>query len=168
MSKTGYPHRRVFLAFLLCPFVLGFIGGIIKTITLLAHLVNTPKLLGEVRGGELVLMPLLAPFLAQLIFLLPFLILAGAISLLKIRRTTANCSRVALAGASVATGWVFCFVLLVVFDKDIKGGGISDYLMELSVVFFASLATCGFAARLFLPQENTDTYRSGDKTIEGP
>ncbi|MBK5530647.1 hypothetical protein JFT86_27315 [Pseudomonas sp. TH06] len=157
MSHTEYPRRRVFLAFLLCPFVLGFVGGVIKTITLLAHLVNTPKLLGEVRGGELVLMPFLAPFLAQLIFFLPFLFFATVITLLRVRRTAMSCFLVALSGASIATGWVLCFVLLVVRDTDIKGGGVSDYLIELSGVFFASLATCWFAARLFLPRKSSHT-----------
>jgi hypothetical protein len=156
VSDSAYPRRKVFLAFFLCPFVLGGIAGAIKTFALLAHLVSSPRLLGEVRGGELIMMPFLTPFLAQLVFFVPFFLFALTIALLRIRKTTLSCLLVALAGAGVATGWVLWFVLLVVNDKDIKGGGIADYLFDLLLVFLASMVTCWLAARFFLPLMDSD------------
>ncbi|MBV4458792.1 hypothetical protein KVG96_12595 [Pseudomonas sp. COR58] len=156
MIKARYPRGKVFLAFFLCPMVVGGIAGVIKTVTVFAHLIDTPKLLGEVRGGELLLMPFLAPFLAQLVFCLPFLFFALAIALMRVRKTALNCLLVALAGAGVAAGWMFWFVLLVVRNNDINGGEISDYWLELSVSFLASMASCWLAARTFLPQQDSE------------
>lgn len=72
MSGIIYPRHKVFLAFFLCPLVLGFIAGIIRTVAVVAELVNNPKLLGSVRGIELLLMPFLTPLFIQLAYFCRF------------------------------------------------------------------------------------------------
>ncbi|MDI3274835.1 hypothetical protein [Pseudomonas sp. AL03] len=151
MSGVIYPRRKVFLAFFLCPLVLGFIAGIIRTVAVLAELVSNPKLLGSVRGAELLLMPFLTPLLIQLAFFLPFLGYALAIALIKVKKTPRNCMVVSFLGSCIATSWVLLFISNVV--QNIKGAQYSDYVVELLILFVASMATCWLTAHFFLPEE---------------
>ncbi|EJM56742.1 hypothetical protein [Pseudomonas sp. GM48] len=98
MSKVSYPRRKVFFAFFFCPLMLGLIVGVVKFVALLVHLASNARLMGEVRGTELVLMPIAAPLIAQVVFLLPFLGFAALIALKKIHRTTRNCVVISLTG----------------------------------------------------------------------
>ncbi|EJM86516.1 MULTISPECIES: hypothetical protein [unclassified Pseudomonas] len=150
MSEIIYPRRKVFLAFFLCPLMLGFIAGIIRTVTVLTELVSNPKLLGSVRGAELLLMPFLTPLLIQLAFFLPFLGYALVIVLIKVKKTLRNCMVVSFFGSCVAASWVFLFISNVV--QNIKGAQYSDYVVELLVLFAASMATCWLTAHFFLPE----------------
>lgn len=152
MSGVIYPRRKVFLAFFLCPLVLGFITVIIRTVAVLAELVSNPKLLGSVRGAELLLMPFLTPLLIQLAFFLPFLGYALAIALIKVKKTPHNCIVVSFLGSCIATSWVLLFISNVV--QNIKGAQYSDYVIELLILFVASMATCWLTAHFFLPEES--------------
>ncbi|WP_123723010.1 MULTISPECIES: hypothetical protein [Pseudomonas] len=152
MSGVIYPRRKVFLAFFLCPLVLGFIAGIIRTVAVLAELVSNPKLLGSVRGAELLLMPFLTPLLIQLAFFLPFLGYALAIALIKVNKTPRSCMVVSFLGSCIATSWVLLFISNVV--QNIKGAQYSDYIIELLMLFVASMATCWLTAHFFLPEES--------------
>ena len=152
MSGVIYPRRKVFLAFFLCPLVLGFIVGIIRTVAVLAELVSNPKLLGSVRGAELLLMPFLTPLLIQLAFFLPFLGYALAIALIKVNKTPRSCMVVSFLGSCIATSWVLLFISNVV--QNIKGAQYSDYIIELLMLFVASMATCWLTAHFFLPEES--------------
>jgi uncharacterized membrane protein len=78
--------------------MLGLIVGVVKFVALLVHLASNARLMGEVRGTELVLMPIAAPLIAQVVFLLPFLGFAALIALKKIHRTTRNCVVISLTG----------------------------------------------------------------------
>ncbi|MBV4458841.1 hypothetical protein KVG96_12845 [Pseudomonas sp. COR58] len=149
MHHSNYPRLKVFLAFLLCPLVPGFIAGIVKTVATVAHLAMNPRLIGEV-GPELMMMPFLAPVLALLIFIVPFLLFSSAIAGLKVTRTVRACATVALVGACVATLWVVPFVVAV-FRDDPRGDGL-EYALELAVLFAVSTATCWLTARFFLPE----------------
>ncbi|WP_432216916.1 hypothetical protein ACREYJ_16010 [Pseudomonas kribbensis] len=144
-----YPRLKVFLAILLCPLVPGFIASIIKTLATIFHLTMNPRLMGEVVGGELMLMPFLGPLLAEVIFLVPFLVFAMVIALMKIKRTNRACSVIALAGAALAILWVTPFVLAVV--SDVKGATFSDEMFGMVVLFVTAMATCWLTARFFLP-----------------
>lgn len=150
MSGIIYPRRKIFLAFFLCPLILGFIAGIIRTVAVLAELVNNPKLLGSVRGAELLLMPFLTPLLIQLAFFLPFLGYALAIALIEVKKTPRNCMVVSLFGSCIATLWVLLFISNVV--QNVKGAQYSDYVIELLILFVASMATCWLTAYFFLPE----------------
>ncbi|WP_282357011.1 MULTISPECIES: hypothetical protein [Pseudomonas] len=149
LSELSYPRLKVFLAFLFCPLVPGFIAGIIKTIATLAHVAMNPRLIGEVAGAQLLLMPFLAPLLAQAIFLLPFLIFSAVIALMKINRTQRNCTVIALSGACLATLWVVPFIYAVLHDA--KGADIAEELIGLATLFATAIASCWLTARLFLP-----------------
>ncbi|RON21742.1 hypothetical protein BK663_27720 [Pseudomonas lini] len=140
------------MAFFLCPLVLGFIAGIIRTVAVLAELVSNPKLLGSVRGAELLLMPFLTPLLIQLAFFLPFLGYALAIALIKVNKTPRSCMVVSFLGSCIATSWVLLFISNVV--QNIKGAQYSDYIIELLMLFVASMATCWLTAHFFLPEES--------------
>lgn len=150
MSEVVYPRRKVFLAFFLCPLMLGFIVGIVRTVAVLTELVSNPKLLGSVRGGELLLMPFLTPLLIQLAFFLPFLGYALVIVLIKVKKTSLNCMVVSFFGSCVAVSWVLLFISNVV--QNIEGARYSDYVVEILVLFITSMATCGLTAYLFLPE----------------
>ncbi|WP_433770603.1 hypothetical protein [Pseudomonas putida] len=149
MSEISYPRRKVFIAFFLCPLVLGFFAGIYKFVALLAHLVSTPRLLGEVRGGELLLMPVAVPLIAQVAFLPPFLVLALVIARMKVCRTSRSCVLISLAGGFLAMSWSLLFVVAVV--RHVKNAQFSDYLFEMLIIFVATSVTCWLAARFFLP-----------------
>jgi len=144
-----YPRLKIFLAFFLCPLVPGFIGGIVKTLATIAHLAMNPRLMGEVVGGELMLMPFLGPVLAQVVFLVPFLLFPLVIVAMKVKRTNRACSVIALSGASLATLWVIPFVIAMV--RDIERARFSDEVFGLVVLFVTALATCWLTARFFLP-----------------
>ncbi|WP_185752767.1 hypothetical protein [Pseudomonas fluorescens] len=150
MSEINYPRRKVFMAFFLCPLVLGFFAGIFKFVALLAHLASTPRLLGEVRGAELLLMPLVAPLIAQVAFFLPFLGFALMVAWLKVNRTPRNCVVLSLAGGCLAMLWALLFVTAVV--RGVKSAQFSDYIFEMLMIFIASTATCWLVARFFLPE----------------
>lgn len=150
MSEMNYPRRKVFLAIFFCPLVLGFFAGIFKFVSLLAHLANTPRLLGEVRGGELLLMPVVAPLIAQVAFFLPFLGFALVVAWLKVNRTPRNCVVLSLVGGCLAMLWALLFVAAVV--RGVKSAQFSDYIFEMLMIFVASTATCWLAARFFLPK----------------
>ncbi|WP_262382368.1 hypothetical protein [Pseudomonas protegens] len=152
MSAAAYPRRRVFMAFFFCPLVLGLVFGAFKFVTLLAHLASNPRLLGEVRGGELLLMPVLAPLVAQVAFLLPFLVFALGVTLLKVYHSPRACAVLALVGASVASLWALIFIALVVHG--VKKAQFADYQVEMLVLFVAACLTCWLAASLFLPESN--------------
>jgi hypothetical protein len=144
-----YPRLKVFLAFLLCPLVPGFIASIIKTLATIFHLAMNPRLMGEVVGGELMLMPFLGPLLAEVVFLVPFLLFAMVIALMKVKRTGRSCSVIALSGAALATLWVTPFVLALV--SDVNGANFSDEMFGMVVLFVTAMATCWLTARFFLP-----------------
>lgn len=150
MSEVNYPHRKVFMAFFFCPLVLGFIAGIVKFVALLAHLASTPRLLGEVRGAELLLIPVVAPLIAQVAFLLPFLGFALMVSLMQVSRTPRNCVILSMAGGCLATLWALLFVAAVV--RGVKSAQFSDYIFEMLMVFVASTVTSWLVARFFLPE----------------
>lgn len=150
MSEKNYPRRKVFMTFFLCPLVLGFLAGIFKFFALLAHLTSTPRLLGEVRGAELLLMPVVAPLIAQVAFFLPFLGFALVVAWLKVSRTPWNCVVLSLAGGCLAILWSLLFITAVV--RGVKGAQFTDYILELLLIFIASTATCWLAARFFLPE----------------
>ncbi|MFJ7142000.1 hypothetical protein [Pseudomonas protegens] len=149
MSAAAYPRRRVFLAFFLCPLALGLVVGVLKFVTLLAHLVSNPRLLGEVRGGELMLMPLVGPLVAQVAFLLPFLVFALVVALLKVNRSPRTCAVLALVGGSLATLWALMFIAMVV--RGVKKAQFADYQVEMLVLFVVASLICWLTARLFLP-----------------
>lgn len=149
-KKTAYPRLKVFLMFLLSPVVPGFIAGLVKTFTTIAHIAMNPRLIGEVAGAQLMLMPFLAPVLAFLIFLIPFLFFSAVIALTKVLKTPRACMLIALSGASLATLWVMPFILAVVLDHD--GAAFSDYAGGIAVLFLTSMATCWLTARLSLPE----------------
>lgn len=151
MSVENYPRRKVFTVFFLCPFVLGFFAGIFKFFALLVHLGNNPRLLGEVRGLELILMPVVAPVIAQLAFLPPFLVFALIIAWVKVNRTSRNCMLVSVSGGFVATAWALLFVAAVV--NHTETARLSDYGLEMATIFFGSVVACWVAARFFLPDE---------------
>lgn len=50
MTQASYPRGKVFMAFLLCPLIPGFIAGLVNSGLLVAHLATHPRLIGEVRG----------------------------------------------------------------------------------------------------------------------
>ncbi|MHC8298533.1 hypothetical protein [Pseudomonas sp. ZS1P83] len=150
MGELNYPRRKVFMAFFLCPLVLGFFAGIFKFVALLAHLASTPRLLGEVRGSELRLMPVVAPLIAQVVFFLPFLGFALVVAWLKVNRTPRNCVVLSLAGGCLAMLWALLFVTAVV--RGVKSARFLDYIFEMLMIFIASTATCWLAARFFLPE----------------
>ncbi|UQS16683.1 hypothetical protein [Pseudomonas sp. HS6] len=149
MNEVKYPRLKVFLAFLLCPLVPGFIASIIKTLATIFHLAMNPRLMGEVVGGELMLMPFLGPVLAEAVFLVPFLLFAMVIALMKVKRTSRACSVIALSGAVLATLWVTPFVLAVL--SDVKGASFSEEISGMVVLFVTAMATCWLTARFFLP-----------------
>lgn len=153
MNAIKYPRRKVFTAFFFCPLVLGFFAGIYKFITALAHLVSNPKLLGEVRGGELLFIPIAAPIIAQVAFLPPFLGFALVIAWMKVNRTSRNCVLVSLLGGFIAMLWVLLFVMSIV--NSVKSAQFSDYFFEMIMIFLTSMATCWLAARFSLPDEKT-------------
>ncbi|WP_347904659.1 hypothetical protein [Pseudomonas purpurea] len=150
MSEINYPRRKVFMAFFLCPLVLGFFAGIFKFVTLIAHLASNPRLLGEVRGAELLLMPVVAPLIAQVAFFLPFLGFALVVAWLKVNRSPRNCVVLSLVGGCLTTLWALLFITVVV--RSVEGAQFSDYIIEMFMVFVASTATCWLAARFFLPE----------------
>jgi hypothetical protein len=152
MSEVNYPRRKVFMAFFFCPLVLGAIAGIVKFVALLAHLASTPRLLGEIRGAELLLMPLVAPFIAQVAFFPPFLGFALIIALMRVNRTPRNCVILSMAGGGLATLWAFLFVVAVV--RGVKSAQFLDYIFEMLMVFVASTVASWLAARFFLPETN--------------
>lgn len=159
LNKSGYPRLKVFWAFLLCPMVPGFIAGIVKTIAAIAHLAMNPRLIGEA-GPELMVMPLLAPFLALLVYLVPFLLFASLIAWMKIERIRRNCTMISLAGAGIATLWVAPFIVAVV--RDVDGASYPDYALGLTVLFAAAMTTCWLTAYFFLPHTiclDTDVNR---------
>ena len=147
MSAIKYPRRKVFFVFLLCPFVLGFFAGIYKFVTLLAHLVSAPSVLGEVRGLELFFMPIIAPFIAQLAFFPPFLGFALVIAWMKVSRTSRSCVVISLVGGSIAMFWGLLFVMVIV--SGVRRAQFSDYFPEMAMIFFSSIITCWLAARFF-------------------
>lgn len=149
LDGIGYPRRRVFLGFFFCPLVAGLVAGLYQFVALLAHLASNPRLIGEVRGGELMLVPILAPLMAQLLFLLPALGLALTVMLLKVRRSPRACGVLALVGGSLAALWVLPLIALVV--RHSGKVGFSDYQLELLVLFGLGALTCGLAALCFLP-----------------
>lgn len=151
MKRSMYPRHKVFIAFFLCPLVLGFIAGVIKFMAVIVHLTSNPRLLGEVRGGELLLMPLMAPLIAQLLFLLPFLGFSLVVSLMRVRRTSRNCVLLALIGGGLSALWAL--LVLVVVARGVSNLQLSDYL-EILMLFFASAVTCWLAARFFLPERH--------------
>ena len=151
MIAIKYPRRKVFSVFFFCPFVLGVFAGIYKFFTLLAHLVSNPGLLGEVKGVELLVMPIVTPFIAQVVFLPPFLGFALIIAWMRVGRTSRNCVLISLLGGFVAMLWMLLFVVVIV--RNVKGAQFSDYFFEMAMIFFASIATCWLAARFFLPDE---------------
>ncbi|WP_426204238.1 hypothetical protein [Pseudomonas sp. TWP3-1] len=159
MNKAAYPRLKVFLIFLFCPAVPGFIAGIVKTFATIAHIAMNPRLIGEVAGAQLMLMPFLAPVLAVLIFLIPFLFFSAVIALTKVMKTPRACMLIALSGASLATLWVMPFILAVVREHD--GAAVSDYAWEIVVLFLTSMATCWLTARLSLPETQTPRTDQG-------
>ena len=151
MNAIKYPRRKVFIVFFFCPFVLGFLAGIYKFVALLVHLVSAPNLLGEVKGGELLFMPIAAPFIAQVAFLPPFLVFALVIAWMRISRTSRNCVLVPFLGGFIAMFWTFLFVVVIV--NGVGSAQFSDYFFEMAMIFFASFFTCWLMARFFLPEE---------------
>lgn len=149
MTEVRYPRFKVFMSFILCPLVPGFVAGLINSVLLVAHMATHPRLIGEVRGGEILLMPLLMPLVAVLVFFLPLLGLALGASLLKVRRSARSCNALALLGAVLATGWVALFIREVVTHS--ARARYDDYWLGLFLVFLAALVTCWSTARLFLP-----------------
>ncbi|MCY7259949.1 hypothetical protein [Pseudomonas protegens] len=150
MTEAGYPRFKVFIVFLLCPLVPGLIAGLVNSVLLVAHVATHPRLIGEVRGGEILLMPLLAPLVVVLVFFLPLFGLALGVALLKVRRSAFNCNALALLGSGVATSWVLLFIREVVnYSEKARYG---DYWPVLLLVFLAALMTCWSTARLFLPE----------------
>ncbi|MGC5702724.1 hypothetical protein J4P02_21200 [Pseudomonas sp. NFXW11] len=149
MSAGGYPRLKVFMAFILCPLVPGLIAGLVQVGLLLAHLASNPRLLGEVRGAEIMLMPLLAPVVAVLVFLLPLFCLALAVALIGVRRSVFSCRALGLIGGVVAISWVMLFIRAVV--NDIATASYGDYLPGVVLLFVAATLTCWATARFFLP-----------------
>ncbi len=162
VSDVSYPRLKVFLAFLLCPLAPGFIAGLFKTIATVAHLAMNPRLMGEVAGAELMLMPFLGPVLAQVVFLVPFLLFSLVIASMKVKRTSRACSVIALSGAVLATLWVTPFIVAVV--RDVESAKFSDEIFGMVVLFVTSMATCWLTARFFLPDPTeleTDIRQGG-------
>lgn len=95
------------------------------------------------------LMPFLGPLLAEAVFLLPFLLFAMVIALMKVKRTSRSCSVIALSGAALATLWVTPFVLAAV--SDVEDATFSDEMFGMVVLFVTAMATCWLTARFFLP-----------------
>ncbi|MCO7579456.1 MULTISPECIES: hypothetical protein [Pseudomonas] len=152
MTEVKYPRLKVFAVFVLCPLVPGFVAGLVNFVLLLAHLTSNPRLLGEVRGGELLLMPVLAPLVTLLLFFLPFFGLALGVALMKVRRSAFSCIALSLIGGSLAMAWALLFIREVV--NDIATARYSDYLLGLLLIFLAAAMTCWLTARLFLPQQD--------------
>lgn len=108
MYKSSYPRRKVFFALFLCPLIFGFFIAVVRFIYFLVWLISAPQLLGEVSGGELILMPLLVPLIAQLGFMLPFLAFAMLVSSIGIYKSPRSCLVIALVGGGLA----ICCLLL--------------------------------------------------------
>lgn len=153
MTPASYPRGKVFLAFLLCPLVPGFIAGLVNSGLMLAHLATHPRLIGEVRGGEILLMPLLTPLVAFLVFLLPMFVLALGVVLLKVRRSAFSCNVLALLGSVMVTGWVLLFIRAVV--NGVERARYADYLPGMLLLWLAAAVTCWLTARCFLPSPDS-------------
>ena len=149
MTQASYPRGKVFMAFLLCPLIPGFIAGLVNSGLLLAHLASHPRLIGEVRGGEILLMPLLTPLLAFLVFLLPLFALALGVVLLKVRRSAFSCNALGLIGSVMMTGWVLLFIRAVV--NGVARARYADYLPGMLLLLLTAAVTCWLTARCFLP-----------------
>lgn len=152
MTEVRYPRFKVFMIFILCPLVPGFVAGLINSVLLVAHIATHPRLIGEVHGAEILLMPLLTPLVAVVVFFLPLFGLALGVSLLKVRRSARSCNALALLGAVLATGWVSLFIHEVVTHSE--RARYEDYWLGVFVVFLAALVTCWSTARLFLPKKS--------------
>lgn len=55
MTERRYPRFKVCMILILCPLVPGFVAGLINSVLLVAHIATHPRLLGEVRGAEILL-----------------------------------------------------------------------------------------------------------------
>jgi len=146
----SYPRRRVFWAFFFCPLAAGGGIGIVKFLYFLAHLVSTPKLIGEVRVEEFFIMPIVLPLVAQLGFFLPFSAFAMVVSLMEVYKRPRTCTLVGLVGGSLATVWSLLFVVVVALG--LKNAHLASYVVEMLVIFLGSTVTCWLAAIFFLPE----------------
>ncbi|APC15418.1 hypothetical protein BLL42_06640 [Pseudomonas frederiksbergensis] len=153
MSNGRYPSMRVFTVFVLCPLLTGFVVGIVALIVTIFHLVSNPRLLGEVRGAESMLVLVMAPLMAELVFIIPFSVFGFFVVVQKVRKTASALRAISIIGGSVASLWGLLIILVI------NGGGqktyISGYGFLLVAVFFVAMLFTGFSAYFVLPEKNT-------------
>lgn len=150
MPPPHYPRRKVFFAFLLCPFFAGLALVPLILISVMVTLFSKPELIGEVRAGELFSLFVLVPLLAQLMFLIPAFVIGLWISSRRVKGCRRNYLTIALAGAAVASGWSLGMLLLLVDSRE--EGGVVEHLLPLLPGFVMSAVTLGMTAFWFLPR----------------
>ncbi|AIR88836.1 hypothetical protein [Pseudomonas cremoricolorata] len=150
MPPPHYPRRKVFFAFLLCPFFAGLALVPFILISVMVAVFSKPKLIGEVRAGELFSLFLVMPLLAQLLFLIPAFVIGLWISMRKVEGCRRNYLTIALAGAGVALGWSLAMLLIISSGRE--EGGVVEQMLSLLPGFVMSAVTLGLTAFWFLPK----------------
>ena len=150
MSGTRYPAVKVFFAFLLSPLIAGLAAVPFMLLKILIEVFTQPKLIGEVRGLEVFSLFFSVPILAQIIFLIPALVLALVITLLKVRGSRPVYLKISLASAVVAAGWAVWLFSLLISGRE--GYRMAETLMPGLLSFLFGGVSMGLAAFWFLPE----------------
>ena len=149
VTEQKYPRWKVFLTLLFCPLFVGFAAIPVLLVRQLAALFSQPRLLGEVRGGEVLVGLMMTPLVVELVFLIPFLVFALWVSLRKTRLSSRQSwYRLAIAGGGLSTLWTLA--LAVAINASAKKPVI-DYSWWIAVLFVVSTLAVGLLTKLVLP-----------------
>ncbi|MFB3304726.1 hypothetical protein [Pseudomonas sp. AMR01] len=150
MTLENYPRKKVFFAFLLCPFFSGLAAVPIMLITIMVTVFSNSSLIGEVRGSELFSLFITIPIMTQLIFLLPALVLAILIVFFKLEGGPRVYVLISIVSAVVSSLWMFSVVFF--FISEVENYQVMRNMFPVLLSFLLGGVSTGTAAYWFLPR----------------
>lgn len=150
MTLENYPRKKVFFAFLLCPFFSGLAAVPIMLITIMVTVFSNSSLIGEVRGSELFSLFITIPIMTQLIFLLPALVLAILIIFFKLEGGPRVYVLISIVSAVVSSLWMFSVVFF--FISEVENYQVMRNMFPVLLSFLLGGVSTGAAAYWFLPR----------------
>lgn len=153
MTLENYPRKKVFFAFLLCPFFSGLAAVPIMLIAIMVTVFSNSSLIGEVRGSELISLFITVPIMTQFIFLLPALILAILIAFFKLEGRLRVYWLISTVSAAVSSLWMFSVIFF--FISEVENYQVMRNMFPVLLSFLLGGVSTGAAAYWFLPRRIT-------------
>ncbi|MGY3256540.1 hypothetical protein SAMN03159489_01650 [Pseudomonas sp. NFPP07] len=146
-GTSKYPWLKVLLGILLCPLIGGVVGGLVMMVVTIYQMASNPRIIGEMGGAGAFGALISGPFVAQLLFAIPALLLALLVVWRQLYKNRSGLVQTALAGGLLGGGWMLTVVSLL--DKQ---WGLEHFGWSLAA-FAGCFLTALVAAALVLPWE---------------